>query len=129
MNPQNWSAVLAVAAGGAVGSAARYVVVMTVLRWTPGNFPWGTLLVNLLGCFAIGAFSAAGTRWPWAAHPALIAGLLGGFTTFSAFGIETVRLTTDSHHGWALANVALHLVLGLFGVWAGMACVRAVVET
>lgn len=129
MTPPNWNAVLAVAAGGAVGSAARYLVGMAAASWAPGALPWGTLLVNLLGCFAIGALSTAGDRWQWAAHPALVAGLLGGFTTFSAFGLETVRLTTQSQHGWALANVALHVILGLTAVWAGMGCVRAVVET
>jgi CrcB protein len=102
---------------------ARYLGAGLVHRFLPATFPYGTFLVNLSGCFAIGALAAwlnqgllrAGTRL------FLMVGLLGGFTTFSSSGYETLTLARDGSYLLAGLNVVGQVVLGLACVWAGSA--------
>lgn len=137
-----------VALGGALGSVLRYLVSVLAIRVasgaappagssTPGlttvtPFPWGTLLVNLVGCLAIGliaAFTAhrhaeGVTVTPFAALDRdaklfFVTGVLGGFTTFSAFGIETLSLARDGSPARAGVYVAASVLLGLVLAWAG----------
>ena len=119
---------LLIALGGGLGTLARYGMVGFAQRLADHHFPVGTLTVNLLGCFAIGALSAffSGSveireeyRW------ALVAGFLGGFTTFSAFGFETFALFESREGGLALANIAVSTLGGLASVWAGYRLVGA----
>lgn len=119
-----------VAIGGAAGSVLRYLVG----GWTqsgagPTGFPIGTLTVNLVGCFVIGLLSqlseARGFLGP-EARALLLVGLLGGFTTFSAFGNETVNALRDGSNGLAALNVAANVGLGLGAVWAGRAVAHLV---
>jgi CrcB protein len=106
----------AVAAGSVIGS---------VLRWLVGlALPWGTLFVNLTGSFAIGFFSgmtAPGGRW--FAGPRLrqffMTGVCGGYTTFSMFSLETLRMLQQGKLGAAALYVALSLIAWLGAVWAG----------
>lgn len=117
------SKLLLVGCGGFVGSVLRYLVSGWVHRLVerPG-FPWGTLVVNLLGCFAIGVLSGlAESRQVLSAEARLflLIGLLGGFTTFSTFGYETTALLAESQRLAALANVAAQVVLGIAAVYAG----------
>jgi CrcB protein len=87
-------------------------------------FPLGTLVVNVLGCFIIGALSyLADMRGVFTPETRLLTftGFLGGFTTFSTFGNETLALLRDSESAFALANVGVHVGLGLSAVWAGRA--------
>lgn len=115
--------ILQVALGGAIGAVLRYGVVTQTGRWLGAGFPWGTLLVNLAGCFAMGfvfaAMAARGSLPP----PLLTAGLLGGFTTFSAFSIETLSLfergATMAAAGYVLASVAGTLALCALGLQVG----------
>lgn len=117
--------VLAVAAGGALGSVARYLLVRVAAQWFPSSFPLGTLAVNVLGCFAAGGLYAllverdAADEW----RALMLVGFLGGFTTFSAFSIETLRLLEDSGSAMALSNVAASVALSLLacglGLWLG----------
>jgi CrcB protein len=109
---------LLVALGGALGSSARYLTVSWLMRLYPG-FPAGTLLVNVLGCFLFGVL--AGWTEDRALRAALGTGVLGGFTTFSAFGGDTVALMQSGSPRLALMNVGLNLLLGLAAVWAGRA--------
>ncbi len=113
---------IAVALGGAAGSAARYGAGLLAARLLGAAFPWGTLLVNLAGCLAIGVGTgcAEPRGVPDAARLFLFAGVLGGFTTFSAFGLETMRLFGEGQSARAAANVAANLTGGLAAVWAGM---------
>jgi len=116
-----------VAAGGALGASLRHgaaLVIAAGLRAHPLAGHAATLSVNLAGCLAIGMLV------PWlvaredaAAGPRLflIVGLLGSFTTFSAFGHDTLALVRDGRHGLSLAYVAAHLALGLAAVAAGAA--------
>lgn len=110
MNAFTMSSFVLVAAGGAAGSVLRYLVSMAGLALFGAGFPWGTLAVNVIGSAAIGALVAAGLEGQ--ARFLLITGLLGGFTTFSAFSIETVALWERSP-GLALLYVAASVVLGV----------------
>lgn len=108
--------VLLVATGGAVGAVARYGVGLAALRLGAG-FPWGTLIVNVIGGLAMGLL-AARTEDP-NLRLLLGVGVLGGFTTFSAFSIETVRLMQSQPHLAAL-YVASSLVLSIGACWLGL---------
>ncbi len=116
----NW---LLVGSGGFLGSIARYYMGGMVLHRTGATrFPWSTLSVNILGCVMIGLLAAIAERTHLitpSVRLLLFTGVLGGFTTFSAFGFETYFLAREQAWGWAVANVVLQLVLGLGGVWVG----------
>jgi CrcB protein len=114
---------LLVGVGGFIGSTLRYTLGGLILRLKSGSlFPWETLAVNVIGCLVIGVLAGlsesrglfAGTTRVF-----LFVGVLGGFTTFSSFGYETFELLRDGQWGSAVTSVALQLVLGLGGVWAG----------
>ena len=117
---------LLVALGGALGSVARYAVSLGAARWLGAGFPWGTLIVNVAGSFAIGLLAALVTA---DGRPALgsdaralvMVGILGGFTTFSSFSLETLTLARAGELGAAAANASLSLVLCLGAVWLGFA--------
>lgn len=118
-----------VGSGGFVGAVGRYLVSGWVHRLLPASlFPWGTLTVNLLGCFLLG-FLASHAEMRQVLGPDarlfLFIGCLGGFTTFSTFGYETVALVREAELLAALGNVVLHLGVGLSAVWAGYAAARA----
>jgi CrcB protein len=116
--------ILWVGLGGCLGSIARYLLSEYVQGKTGGSFPFGTLVVNVAGCFVIGGLTALfeGTLLPTPeARAFLIAGILGGFTTFSAFGNETLLLLREAGAGQAMANVVAQLVLGLGAAWLGRA--------
>lgn len=125
--------VLGVAVGGAVGSMARYLLQGWVQRRTAAATGWlplmpsGTLAVNLLGCVAIGLLATL-FQERLAVDPALRSGLLigvlGGFTTFSAFGWETLGLLRAGNVLLAGAYVAVSVALGLAGVWLGIVVAR-----
>jgi CrcB protein len=111
--------------GGFIGSSLRYAVTGYVQTWSRSiDFPYGTLAVNLIGCFLIGFLSQlAESRGVFTAESRtfVFIGILGGFTTFSAFGNETMNLWRDGENLLAMANVAAHLLLGLGAVWASRA--------
>lgn len=119
--------VLLVAAGGAMGSLARWGIAEASLRWGRVAFPWWTLSVNLAGCLAIGIVSAfAAPRGPLGpdAKLLLVTGLLGGFTTFSAFGQETMELTRQGRAGLAFLYVAASIAGGLLTAAGGHVLAR-----
>ncbi len=120
------SNLLLVGAGGFVGSVLRYSTQLLVYRVLPQHtFPIGTLVVNVLGCLAIGFLgSKAGVTE--GARLFLVVGLFGGFTTFSTFGFETVDLARESSAFAAALNVALQIALGLPAVWLGSYLARSV---
>jgi CrcB protein len=111
--------------GGFVGSVLRYSVGGLLLNASRRfDFPFGTLVVNFAGCLAIGLLShLAETRSVFSAETRTLVfvGVLGGFTTFSAFGNETMILWRDGYSSLALVNIAAHLVLCLGAVWLGRA--------
>ena len=114
----------AVGAGGFFGAAGRYGMWLMVRRMVgPAAFPWATFGVNLVGCVAIGALSSLlldrQPPPPEALRLLLITGLLGAFTTFSTFGLETLTLVRDRHVALATAYVTGSVVLGVAGVAIG----------
>ncbi|MDA1092513.1 MAG: CrcB family protein [Acidobacteria bacterium] len=114
--------ILFVGLGGFLGSVARYLVVALVQSPTGGSFPFGTLAVNVTGCALIGGLSELLEARPFLTGEGrafVVVGLLGGFTTFSAFGNETVNLLRHAGPVLAGANVLANVVLALGGVWVG----------
>lgn len=111
-----------IALGGALGSVARYAMQDAFRRWYGETFPAGTLAVNLLGCLVIGVLAAA-FAGPIALREdyrlGLMVGVLGGFTTFSAFGLETFSLATKGQTLSAIAYISASVVFGLVAVWLG----------
>jgi CrcB protein len=110
--------------GGALGAMARHALNHVVhQRWLTSTFPLGLLLVNVLGSVLIGALAGAlaGGRLHLGYHARtfLIVGVLGGFTTFSSFSLDTLTLVRGGHHLQAAANVLVQVGLSLIGVWAG----------
>ncbi|MBK6941767.1 MAG: fluoride efflux transporter CrcB [Planctomycetes bacterium] len=117
-----------VALGGALGAVARFVCGGAITRAVASSFPWGTLTVNVVGSLAIGAIlgvaeGRGGLSDAWRAFA--VTGVLGGFTTFSAFSAETLGLIQRAHYGVAAANVAVSVALGLAAVVLGFAIGRA----
>ena len=123
---KDWMLPLAVGLGGGLGAMARYGLVTLSTR-LPWAFPSGTLAVNVLGGFGIGVLFLYGQRrpeWALAIRVWAITGFLGGFTTFSAFSLETLQLWSQGAQGKALVNVLANVALSLSAVAAGMACAR-----
>jgi CrcB protein len=115
---------MAVAVGGALGSMARHGVNHLVhVRWLATKFPAGTVVVNLLGCLVIGVLAGLLASNRIAMRPNwrefVFVGVLGGFTTFSTFGLDTFLLARTHSAGQAALNVALQVVGGLVAVWLG----------
>ena len=115
---------LAIAAGGALGSAARYFLSGVVANAFGETFPWGTLIVNASGSFAIGFFG--GLTGPdgrllvsSTMRQFVMVGVCGGYTTFSSFSIQTLSLMNDSEWFYAGGNVVGSVVFCLFFVWLG----------
>ncbi len=108
--------------GGGVGSVARYLIAGWVQRLGNGSFPLGTLAVNVAGCFVLGLLAAALADRALVREEIRIAvtvGLLGGFTTFSTFGLETFMLLNDGQPLRAAVNVFLSVGVALVAVWSG----------
>jgi CrcB protein len=108
-----------VAAGGAAGAVARFGVSVAAARWLSDGFPWGKLVVNVIGGLAMGLLFARTSPDQESLRLALGVGVLGGFTTFSAFSLETVRLM-EHQPGVAALYAAASVVLSVGACWAGL---------
>jgi fluoride exporter len=120
--------VFLVGLGGCIGSILRYGLAGLTHRWTDSEFPFGTLAVNLVGCLLAGAVWSIVEHRTWLNPDVrifLTVGILGGFTTFSAFSHETFVLLRDGRHAWALVNMTASVLLGLGGVFLGWMAVKA----
>lgn len=118
-----WNA-LWIFVGGGLGSLGRWWFSGWVSSTVGETFPWGTLLVNITGCFIIGLFSTAtGPQGRWLASPTFreffIYGICGGYTTFSSFSLQTLRLAENGEWFKAGANCLASVALCLLGVWLG----------
>jgi fluoride exporter len=111
-----------IAAGGALGSMLRYAVQGWFRETFGARFPWGTFVVNISGCLLIGLLAGlfAGPRLVREEYRiGLMIGMLGGYTTFSSFGLETFNLVNDGEFRLALVNMVLSCVIGFAAVWVG----------
>ncbi len=113
--------------GGFLGANARYLVAL----WAAGrygvNFPYGTLIANVVGCFCIGFFLTLTTEWltvPTEIRLFVAVGFLGGFTTFSSFSFETFALVEQNRWGTAILNLFADIILGFIGVILGIYLAR-----
>ena len=121
------NAYAAIAAGGAIGACARYALSGVVYQKAGAGFPYGTFVVNILGCFLIGLIMEI-TEERFSATPAirlfLTVGLLGGFTTFSTYSYETMALIKEGMMGQAFLNAAGQVLVGLFAAYLGIVAGR-----
>ena len=115
--------------GGAAGTGARYLVALWAAQRLGGAFPYGTLIVNLMGCFVIAAAVHAGVTFAWTptVRAAITVGFIGGLTTYSTFNYETMRLFGEGAPTAAVVNLAFTLFGGLLAGWAGLITARAII--
>lgn len=126
----NASYLLPIAIGSALGGVSRYAMTAFVQDRANSTFPFGTLAVNVLGCLLIGVIIQLATgRYSSATQALLTTGFCGGFTTFSTFSYETVRLIQEGLWQRAAAYVVASVVLGLGAFWIGITLVRGTVRT
>jgi len=114
---------IAVAVGGALGSLARHWVNLEIAHRLERSVPYATLVVNAVGCVVIGALAGRIAAGRLHLSPAMrtfvFVGILGGFTTFSSFGLDTFTLGHGGNHEAAVWNIVGHVALGVGGVWLG----------
>jgi CrcB protein len=115
--------------GAGIGGALRHGVNVSAARFFGAGFPWGTLGVNVIGGVAMGVLAGwlalrAGETWTQSARLILATGILGGFTTFSAFSLDAVVLWQRGDAGAAIAYVLASVVLSIAGLLAGLFVVR-----
>ena len=113
---------------GAAGAGARYLIALWAAQRFGSTFPYGTLIVNLIGCFSIAALMHAALALGWSPNlrAALTIGFIGGLTTYSSFNYETMRLFEEGATASAAANVALTMLGGLTAGWLGLLTAREV---
>jgi CrcB protein len=120
----------AIAAGGALGAASRYLVTQGMQRLLGTGFPWGTLTVNVVGSLAFGAFYAvlaqrSGGLW----RAAIMVGFLGALTTFSTFSMDTLNLLQQGQLLRAGTNVVANVLICLTAAWLGLVVCRYLMST
>ena len=114
--------------GGAAGTGTRYLIALWAAQRFGSSFPYGTLIVNLFGCFSIAAVmhTALTLSWSPTMRSAVSIGFIGGLTTYSSFNYETSRLLEEGAHGAAAAN-AIATIVGSFAAgWLGLVLARQV---
>lgn len=120
--------ILLVGAGGFVGSVARFLSQQLVARYYPSSFPWGTLLVNITGCFLIGllyALSEKGALISPEMRLLLATGFCGGFTTFSSFAYENITLMQDGQLLYTFLYIASSIIIGFLAAYLGVILVKS----
>ncbi|MBP6012197.1 MAG: fluoride efflux transporter CrcB [Alphaproteobacteria bacterium] len=121
--------ILSIAVGGALGAVGRYALSSQVTHWAGAGFPWGILIVNVIGCFAMGVIAEL-AAFTWNMQPEMRAflttGILGGFTTFSAFALDTAVLTERGDLTGAAFYVAASVLGSVAALFLGLALVRAI---
>ena len=113
---------------GAAGSGARYTITVWATQRLGTAFPFGTLIVNLVGCFAIAAVMhvALALGWPATIRATVTIGFIGGLTTYSSFNYETMRLLEEGATAAASVNLGVTIVGGLIAGWLGLLAAREI---
>jgi CrcB protein len=120
---------LTIAIGGALGSMARYATGIYVARWFGTAFPWGTLLINIVGSFLIGAFAESfALRWDagQSTRAFFVVGICGGYTTFSTFSLDIVTLVNRGEALTAGLYIVASVALGLLALYGGLHAMRLI---
>ena len=114
---------------GAAGTGARYLIALWAAQRFGSSFPFGTLIVNLVGCFAIAAVMHAASTLSWSptVRSAITIGFIGGLTTYSSFNYETTRLLEEGATSAAVFNATATLVGAFAAGWLGMVCARQLI--
>jgi len=118
---------LIVGLGGGIGSIFRYLTSVLTQKYVQSLFPWATFLVNVIGCLIIGVLVGLFAKQQIENTDLkllFITGFCGGFTTFSAFALENIKLFQSGGSFVALLYIALSVLLGIFAVWGGMLLVK-----
>ncbi len=113
-----WKIVL-IGVGGSIGAVSRYLISSALLSRFGTGFPWGTLSVNLLGCFLMGLLLGVGWHSNSRVFVFLAIGILGSLTTFSAFSAETLRFANDAKYEYLILNVLANVGGSLLAAWTG----------
>lgn len=113
---------------GALGTGARYLIALWAAQRFGSAFPYGTLVVNLSGCFAIAALvhAALTLGWPPTVRAAATIGFIGGLTTYSSFNYETMRLFDEGAPVTAFVNLSVTVIGGFMAGWLGLMAAREV---
>jgi CrcB protein len=124
-----WKNILLVGIGGGVGSIARFLCQKYIYQWYPHPFPFGTLLVNISGCFLIGLFYALAEKGnlltpEW--RILLTTGFCGGFTTFSTFAYENVNLLRNGDVTYFILYTTASVILGILATWLGILLLKLI---
>lgn len=121
--------VMLVAVGGGIGATTRYLVSTWAAERFGTDFPYGTLIVNVVGCFIIGAFMTVTTErlivspyW----RLLVTVGFVGGLTTFSSYSYETFKLLQEADIMMAMYNLLANLIVGFFATWLGISAARLI---
>lgn len=117
------------ALAGAMGSLARYGIAGLVQRIHGTSFPWGTMVVNLSGCFLTGfLWTLFENRWPVSGETRalILVGFMGAYTTFSAFILESGELMRSAEWAQAIGNIAMQNIFGFFALFVGIALARTI---
>jgi CrcB protein len=114
---------------GAAGTGARYLIALWAAQRFGSSFPFGTLIVNLAGCFGIAAVMHAASTLSWSptVRSAITIGFIGGLTTYSSFNYETTRLMEEGATSAAVFNATATLVGAFAAGWLGMVCARQLI--
>ncbi|MEG6584494.1 fluoride efflux transporter CrcB [Dendrosporobacter sp. 1207_IL3150] len=115
--------ILMVAVGGSIGAVTRYLISLWAVARIGADFPYGTLIANVVGCFIIGVFmTITMEKFIVSSHMRLLVtvGFLGGLTTFSSFSYETFKVFGDAGFNIAMYNVLANIVLGFLATWGGI---------
>ena len=123
-------ALLLVFVGAGLGGVLRHVVALALARAVGNDFPYGILFINVTGSFVMGLLVGwlalrAGEGWTRQAQLFVATGILGGYTTFSTFSLDSFRLIERGHYGMACLYILGSVALGVAGLWAGLALVRS----
>jgi CrcB protein len=120
---------LGICLAGAAGTGTRYLIALWAAQRFGSSLPFGTLIVNLIGCFAIASvMHAAGTlSWSPTVRSAITIGFIGGLTTYSSFNYETTRLIEEGATGAAVFNATATIMGGFAAGWLGMICARQLI--
>lgn len=120
--------ILLVGAGGFIGSIARFLSQQLIARYYPSSFPWGTLAVNITGCFIIGVVYALGEKGNLLSPEMrllLATGFCGGFTTFSSFAYENIALMRDGQLLYTFLYIAGSVIIGLLAAYLGVFIIKS----